>query len=103
MEYPPESSTAEEDAFKNSCDNMWEIRYSSEFQALKLQFYGLYKAATVGKCDIPEPRAVMGNETVRAKWDAWIKASTFSKAAARAQYTKLAAGVIKARAEAEQA
>lgn len=36
---------------------------------VKLKFYGLYKQATVGDCNIAQPWAV--NIAARAKWEAW--------------------------------
>ncbi len=50
----------------------------------KLQFYSLYKQATVGKCNIPQPWAVQFEE--RAKWDAWNKLGNMSKETAMLNY-----------------
>lgn len=36
-----------------------------------MQFYGLYKTAIIGKCNIPQPGYFEFRE--RAKWDAWNK------------------------------
>ena len=35
----------------------------------KLEMYALYKQATIGDCNIPQPWMV--NVEARAKWDAW--------------------------------
>ncbi|CAM9290859.1 unnamed protein product [Choristocarpus tenellus] len=94
-------TTTAEEGFKKACDSVWEHRYSKEFQASKMQLYGLYKASTVGKCQESKPPMVMGTEDARAKWEAWMQASTFEREDAMTRYTKLALEVVKARAEAE--
>ncbi|KAI9104721.1 acyl CoA binding protein-domain-containing protein [Phlyctochytrium arcticum] len=50
----------------------------------KLQFYGLYKQATTGKCNTPRPGIfdVVG----RSKWDAWNKYKNSSTAVAMEEY-----------------
>lgn len=53
----------------------------------KLKFYGLYKQATIGKCDTPQPWAVQ--VVARAKWDAWNKLGNMSKIDAMTKYCDL--------------
>lgn len=42
-----------------------------------LKFYGLFKQATVGKCNVPKPGIF--NMTGRAKWTAWSELGDLSK------------------------
>ncbi|XP_050072125.1 acyl-CoA-binding domain-containing protein 6-like [Anopheles maculipalpis] len=52
-----------------------------------LQFYGLYKQATVGVCNIPKPAIYsMG---ARAKWYAWDKVKHLDTNAAKQEYVRL--------------
>jgi diazepam-binding inhibitor (GABA receptor modulating acyl-CoA-binding protein) len=53
----------------------------------KLRFYGLYKQATVGKCNTSRPWAVQFVEC--AKWDAWNKLGNMSKNEAKEKYCDL--------------
>lgn len=55
--------------------------------AVKLQFYALYKQATVGKCNTAQPYAVQFVE--RAKWDAWNALGSMSQDSAKTQYCEL--------------
>ncbi|KAI8585009.1 acyl CoA binding protein-domain-containing protein [Geranomyces variabilis] len=50
----------------------------------KLQFYGLYKQATVGSCATPRPS--MWDVVGRSKWDAWNKVRTMSQSEAKEAY-----------------
>ena len=54
--------------------------------AVKLEFYGLYKQATVGDNDTPQPWAI--KVEARAKWEAWAKCKGMSKEEAMAQYVQ---------------
>ena len=55
--------------------------------SLKLQFYGLYKQATVGDVDCEAP---WGFQLVqRAKWDAWNAVNGMSKDDAMIKYIEL--------------
>lgn len=49
-----------------------------------LDFYGLYKQATVGKCDIPKPG--LFNIQARAKWTAWNNLGSMTKEASMLAY-----------------
>ncbi|GIM03400.1 hypothetical protein Vretimale_8149 [Volvox reticuliferus] len=54
---------------------------------LKLQFYGLYKQATSGKCAGGRPG--FWDVAGRAKWDAWAQVGDLSKAEAMNEYVEL--------------
>ncbi|XP_043866326.1 acyl-CoA-binding protein homolog [Drosophila mojavensis] len=49
-----------------------------------LEFYGLYKQATVGDNTTPEPGAL--DVKAKAKWNAWTKNKGMSQDAAKAAY-----------------
>jgi len=53
----------------------------------KLQFYGYYKCATMGPCNIKAPS--MFSIVARAKWDAWNKSGSISKQEAMRLYIAL--------------
>lgn len=55
--------------------------------AERLQFYALYKQATVGKCTTAQPWAIQVVE--RAKWNAWNSLGTMSKETAMLKYCDL--------------
>lgn len=61
-----------------------KIKLSSD---QKLQFYGLFKQATIGQCKIPKPGLLEMIE--RAKWNAWNSLGKMSKETAIAEYVKL--------------
>ncbi|XP_053660238.1 uncharacterized protein LOC128709272 [Anopheles marshallii] len=52
-----------------------------------LQFYGLYKQATVGPCNIPKP--AIYSMAARAKWYAWDKVKALDPIAAKMEYVRL--------------
>lgn len=64
-----------------------ESKGSGPSDAIKLQFYALYKQATIGKCNIPQPWALQVVD--RAKWDAWNKLGNMSKETAMTKYCEL--------------
>ena len=49
-----------------------------------LEFYGLYKQATVGDCNIEKPGAL--DLKGKAKWEAWNSNKGMSQQAAKAAY-----------------
>lgn len=55
--------------------------------AEKLKVYALYKQATIGDINIPQPWSVQFE--ARAKWDAWNEQKGKSKEAAMAEYCEL--------------
>lgn len=58
-----------------------------------LKLYGLYKQATIGNCNIPQPWVF--NVEARAKWDAWNSNFGKTKQQAEDQYVKLVEKLIK--------
>ena len=58
-----------------------------------LKLYGLYKQATVGNCNTPQPWAVQA--VARTKWDAWNSHSGKSKQIVEAEYIQLVERLIK--------
>ncbi|KAK9145664.1 hypothetical protein Sjap_005567 [Stephania japonica] len=59
-------------------------KVSSEVQ---LQLYGLYKIATEGPCNAPQPSAL--KMTARAKWNAWQKLGTMHPEEAMQKYIEI--------------
>lgn len=53
----------------------------------KLKFYGLYKQATIGKCNVGAPWAFQVVEC--AKWNAWNSLGNMSKETAMLKYCDL--------------
>lgn len=53
----------------------------------KLKFYALYKQATIGPCNTPQPWAVKIAD--RAKWDSWNSLGTMTKSQAMTEYCDL--------------
>lgn len=56
-------------------------------QPLMLRFYGLYKQATVGKCNISKPS--FWDLVGKSKWESWKKLGDMSNKAAAIEYIKL--------------
>lgn len=65
------------------------LEHSTELfkQEQLLQFYGLYKQATVGPCNIPKP--AIFSMAARAKWYAWDKVKDLDQNAAKKEYVRL--------------
>ena len=59
----------------------------------KLQFYGLYKQASVG--DVTSKRPGMFDMVGQAKWDAWKEVQGLSKEDAKHRYIQTVAGITK--------
>jgi acyl-CoA-binding protein len=55
--------------------------------SVKLQFYALYKQATIGKCNAPKPWAF--NYIESEKWNAWNTLGNMSNEDAMAKYCEL--------------
>lgn len=53
-------------------------------QKILLSFYGLYKQATVGKCNIPKPGIF--NLQAKAKWNVWCELNDMTKNVAMTRY-----------------
>uniref|UniRef100_A0A182P6V8 Acyl-CoA-binding domain-containing protein 6 n=1 Tax=Anopheles epiroticus TaxID=199890 RepID=A0A182P6V8_9DIPT len=63
-------------------------RNTAQFkQEQLLQFYGLYKQATVGPCNTPKP--AIYSMAARAKWYAWDKVGKLETGAAMKEYVRL--------------
>ncbi|TPX72909.1 hypothetical protein SpCBS45565_g00279 [Spizellomyces sp. 'palustris'] len=56
---------------------------------IMLQFYALYKIATVGSCNVPKPGFF--DFAGKAKWDAWASLGDLPKHEAMSRYVRLAA------------
>lgn len=56
-----------------------------------LDFYGLFKQATVGKCNIPKPG--LFNVQARAKWTAWNNLGSMTKEASMLAYIENLAAI----------
>jgi len=63
------------------------LQYQLVMKKKKLQFYGYYKCATIGPCNIKAPS--MFTMVARAKWDAWNKMGSISKQEAMRLYVTL--------------
>lgn len=79
-------------------DNPLDVRFEKATKFLQhstdlfkqdqlLQFYGLYKQATVGPCNIPKP--AIYSMAARAKWYAWDKVKQLDTFAAKQEYVRL--------------
>jgi acyl-CoA-binding protein len=66
-----------------SFDNKKDVLTNEE----KLKFYGLYKQATIGKCNIPKPWAF--NVEKCMKWNAWNSLGDMTKDEAMFNYCNL--------------
>jgi peroxisomal 3,2-trans-enoyl-CoA isomerase len=55
---------------------------------VKLRLYALYKQATCGPCETPQPWAIQVVE--RAKWNAWKSLGSMDRETAKTQYCVLA-------------
>ncbi|KNH09770.1 protein kinase [Perkinsela sp. CCAP 1560/4] len=53
-------------------------------KATKLSFYGLYKQAMVGDCNVPQPWVI--KVEARAKWEAWNGYKGLTREEAMEQY-----------------
>ncbi len=54
---------------------------------IRLKFYGLYKQATIGKCNIPKPWAI--NIVESKKWESWNSMGNMSQDNAKIKYCEL--------------
>lgn len=69
--------------FNRAADHLQHLVSKLDSNAL-LRFYGLYKQATVGRCNVPKPGIF--NMQGRAKWTAWNELGEMSKEAAMIAY-----------------
>jgi diazepam-binding inhibitor (GABA receptor modulator, acyl-CoA-binding protein) len=84
-----QSFDAAVEAIRNSNENKSNGPSDEE----KLQFYGLYKQATYGDCDISQPWAIQIVE--RAKWNAWNSNKGMRRNDAMLKYCELYLKVTK--------
>lgn len=78
-----------EDNFKFATDAVRNSETSNgkaPSNEVKLKFYALYKQATVGPCNTPQPWKIEFEN--RAKWDAWNDLGKMSKEDAMVEYCK---------------
>lgn len=77
----------DETTFNKACDYLQHLVNQLDANTL-LEFYGLYKQATVGACNTSKPGIFSVN--ARAKWNAWNDLGSMSKECAMQKYiTKL--------------
>ena len=60
-----------------------------------LDFYGLYKQATVGDCKIPKPSYFIIKNKDVYKWEAWNQCRGMSEKEARFEYVNLVKMLLK--------
>lgn len=72
-----------ETTFNKACDYLQHLVNQLDANAL-LEFYGLYKRATVGPCNTSKPGIFSVN--ARAKWNAWNDLGSMSKECAMQKY-----------------
>ncbi|RWS22422.1 enoyl-CoA delta isomerase 2-like protein [Leptotrombidium deliense] len=71
--------------FKEALDKVPNLKEDPGNEA-KLKLYGLFKQATVGKCNQPKPGAF--DFVAKYKWDAWNTLGELSQADAKKQYVE---------------
>lgn len=81
-----------EERFSKASDYIARNHDNPDLKPGLLQFYGLYKQATVGDCDTKRPG--LFQLTAKAKWDAWNALKGKSTLDAMAQYTTLLTNTI---------
>lgn len=69
--------------FNDAANYVQQIVAKLDKSAL-LEFYGLYKQSTIGKCDTPKPG--MFGLQAKAKWNAWNQLADMTKEAAQLAY-----------------
>lgn len=79
------SSRSEGGVFEKACEKIKNLKNLDT--NIQLQFYGLFKQATQGKCNTEKPWA--SDFRGRAKWEAWSALSHMSKSEAEKEYVAL--------------
>lgn len=77
------NETDTEATFNKACDYLQHLVSQLDANAL-LEFYGLYKQATVGPCNTSKPGIFSVN--ARAKWNAWNDLGSMNKDCAMLKY-----------------
>lgn len=72
-----------EEKFKNACDAIHNVKNIENDDLLKL--YGLFKQATVGNCDIPQP-SMFSSQKNKLKYNAWLMNKNMDKKTAMKMY-----------------
>ncbi|CDJ38895.1 acyl-CoA-binding protein, putative [Eimeria tenella] len=85
IDAPPASDGA--GRFEEACDAV-EVASKDLSNASMIEFYGLFKQATQGDCDLRRPSAL--NVQGHAKWSAWEKHKGLPTSEAKAKYVSLA-------------
>ena len=81
-----------EEQFTNASDFLARNHSNPELKPVLLQFYGLYKQATVGDCDSKRPG--LFQLTAKAKWDAWNQLKGIASKEAMEKYISLLSSTI---------
>ncbi|RWS22421.1 enoyl-CoA delta isomerase 2-like protein [Leptotrombidium deliense] len=71
--------------FKDAIDKVTKLKDDPGNES-KLKLYGLFKQATVGKCNQPKPGAL--DFVGKYKWQAWNSLGSLSQADAKKQYVE---------------
>lgn len=82
-----EEENTTEEQFSKASDYLARNHDNPDLKPVLLQFYGLYKQATVGDCDTKRPG--LFQLTAKAKWDAWNKLKGTSNGDSMSQYITL--------------
>lgn len=95
-DYSSDASTEEESTteaqFSKAIDYLTRNHSKPELEPYKLQFYGLYKQATCGKCTTKRPGFFQFAD--KAKWTAWNDTNNLSTTEAKQQYIDLLSQVL---------
>ena len=78
--------TSIEEKFKKASESVKNLKNRPEDEIL-LQLYGLYKQATIGNINIPQPWAIQVEK--RSKWDSWKMFENMPKAVAMTKYVEI--------------
>ena len=78
--------TSIDEKFKMASENVKKIKKKPSNEIL-LQLYGLYKQATVGNINIPQPWALQVEK--RAKWDSWKLFENMERGLAMTKYVEI--------------
>lgn len=73
--------------FERAQKRVWELKSCSNNNKLKI--YGLFKQATVGNINTPEPSGWLSSLKTKAKWEAWKGNEGLTRDVAKREYIKL--------------
>ena len=83
--------TSIEEKFKKASENVKNLKNRPNNEIL-LQLYGLYKQATIGNINIPQPWAVQLEK--RSKWDSWKMFENMQKPVAMTKYVEVVENLL---------